>query len=213
MIGSSDDDSLDRLQEFIDVITRLASGDFEARVKLSDRGNELDAIAAGLNMMAEEVSAKFVENERLVYTLEQNVIEMGAQHRTIVSLSTPSLMVWDGILVLPLIGVLDDARAEKLSRELLERIVRSRVDVVIIDVTGIAEMNASTAKHLLDTYTGIRLLGARGILTGLTSANARTMVTLDIDMQSVSLRGSLHDGLMLAFSMTGRRVQESKHGR
>jgi hypothetical protein len=45
-------------------------------------------------------------------------------------------------------------------------------------------------------------------LTGLNSSTARKVAALDIDLQSLTVRGSLHEGLALAFSLTGRRVNE-----
>ncbi|HMY17086.1 MAG TPA: HAMP domain-containing protein [Polyangium sp.] len=213
MTASNQDDILERLNGLIDVITRIAATDFSVRAPLLGTGDEVDAIAAGLNMLAEEIEAKFIENERLVRTLEEKMSELAEQHRTIMSLSTPSMLVWKGILVLPIIGVLNDGRAQKLSQNLLERIVLSGVDVVIIDVTGMAEMTLSTAKHLLDTFTAVRLLGAKGILTGLSSANARSVIELDIDMQAIAIRASLHEGLVLGFALTGRRVHEGNHAR
>ena len=70
MSRSKDELSLERIQELVKLVMRLASGDFSARVQVSDQGDELDGLAAGILMLAEEISAKFAENERLVRTLE-----------------------------------------------------------------------------------------------------------------------------------------------
>lgn len=212
MSEAKDDNQAARLAELLGVVVELAGGNFSARAVVSADRDDLDALVAGVNMLAEEIEAKFAENTRLLATLERNVEEMAAQHRTIMSLSTPSLLVWQGIVVLPLIGVLDTLRAQNLSNELLERITRHGADVVIVDVTGIATVDTATAKHLLDTFSAVRLLGAQCILTGLSAANARSMVDLDIDLRTIIVRGTLHDGLRQAFRMTGRHVHEpTKH--
>lgn len=208
MNEASDEGHIARLSELLNVVMELAAGNFSARAVVSHKGDELDALIAGINMLAEEINAKFSENSRLMETLERNMATMAAQHRTIMSLSTPSLQVWHGIVVLPLIGMLDAGRAQNLSNDLLERIVSHGAEVVIVDVTGIAAVDTTTAKHLLDTFAAVRLLGARCILTGLSAANARSMVDLDLDMQTVTVCGSLHDGLKRAFGMTGKRVYE-----
>ena len=206
MIDGSDEERPSPLSQLLEVVMQLAAGDFSARAVDSGHGDEFDALAVGINMIVEEVVAKFSENERLMQAFEQNMERLTAQHRTIMSLSTPSLAVWEGILVLPIIGLLDEARTQTLSRELLERVLQQKADVVIMDVTGLAEMDTTTVRHLLDTVSALRLLGTRCILTGLGSTNARKMVTFDIDLQGVSMRSTLHDGLKLALSMTGRRV-------
>jgi rsbT co-antagonist protein RsbR len=206
----ADDSQRSRVKEALEVLMRLAAGDFSARAAMSGCGDEMDALIAGINMLGEEIEAKFAENERLLRELERNVEEMAAKNRTIMSLSTPSLLVWRGIVVLPLIGMLDRERAEKLGAELLNQIQHQATRVVIVDITGIAVVDTTTANHLLNTFAAARLLGAGGILTGLSPANARTLASLEVDLGAVAVRGSLHDGLRLAFAMTGRRVLGDK---
>jgi rsbT co-antagonist protein RsbR len=206
----ADDNQPSRLQEALDVMMRLAAGDFSARAAMSGAGDEMDALIAGINMLGEEIEAKFAENERLLRELEQSVAEMAAKNRTIMSLSTPSLLVWKGIVVMPLIGMLDRERAEKLSAELLNQIQHQPTGVVIVDITGLAVVDTTTATHLLNTFAAARLLGTGGILTGLSPASARTLARLDVNLGAVAVRGSLHDGLRLAFAMTGRRVLEDR---
>lgn len=208
MSRSKDELSLERIQELVELVMRLASGDFNARTTLSDQGDELDGLAAGIHMLAEEISAKFTENERLVATLEQTVRDLAKRHETIMALSTPSIMVWQGILVVPLIGMMDSARARNFNIDLLSRISNGGVEVVIVDVTGIAELDHAMAKHLIDTFAAVGLLGSQCILTGLRAATAQKLAALNINLQSLTVRGSLHEGLSLAFSMTGRRVLE-----
>lgn len=201
------------LMSALDVVMQLASGNYEARAVARGENDEIDALVAGINMLAEEVAFKFAENARLVEALEANIAQLHAQQQTILELSTPSLMVWRGIVVLPLVGILDSARAQRLSGELLNRVAQGAIDVVIIDVTGVGEVDIATTNYLLNTFRALRLLGARCILTGLGPSNARTMVTLDVDLSQIAIRGTLHDGLMLAFSMTGRRVVEETRPR
>lgn len=208
MSRSKEELSLERIQELVELVMRLASGDFDARATVTDSGDELDGLAAGIHMLAEEISAKFAENDRLVKTLEQTVKEMAQRHETIMALSTPSMMVWRGILVVPIIGMMDSARAQKFNLDLLNRISNGGAEVVIVDITGIAEMDLAMAKHLMQTFSAVSLLGSQCILTGLSAANARKVAALDVDLQSLTVRGNLHEGLALAFSLTGRRVIE-----
>jgi rsbT co-antagonist protein RsbR len=209
---ATDEDKSTAMSQVLQVIMQLAAGDFSVRAISTGGDDEMDALAVGINMLIEEVVAKFDENARLVQTLEQNMDRMADQHRTIMSLSTPSLLVWKGIVVLPLIGMLDAQRAQNLSGALLNRVAQHSTDVVIVDVTGVAEVDEATVNHLLNTFSALRLLGAKCILTGLGPENARKMSTLSVDMSAIAICGSLHDGLKLAFSMTGRRVVERGAG-
>jgi signal transduction histidine kinase len=50
-----------RLKEILDLIYKLASGELDARGKVSDLGDDYDAILTGLNMLAEELFAHIAE--------------------------------------------------------------------------------------------------------------------------------------------------------
>jgi len=195
-----------RLPQLVAVVMRLAAGEYEARAEDSGRGDDLDALAVGINMLIEEVVAKFGENDKLVRFLGESVEILRRQQQTIEVLSTPSLMVWKGIIVLPIIGVLDNERVLRFSKELLTRVAQEAVDVVILDVTGLAVMDTQTVRLLVDIVGALRLLGARSILTGLRAQAARLLVEFDLDFGTLATRASLYEGLKLALAMTGREV-------
>ena len=68
--------------------------------------------------------------------------------RQVLALSTPIVRVWPGVLLLPLVGVLDDERANRMTSNLLEGVVESEAQVAIIDVSGTVGMDSSAARHL-----------------------------------------------------------------
>ena len=185
---------------------QMAAGDFSARAGVSGSGDQIDALAAGVSMLGEELADKFDTNAALTTNLERALNEAQRQNETITMLSTPTLSVWDGILVVPLVGVLDRDRASDMSEALLGRVQSAGTDVVIIDVTGLATLDTSAAKHLIDTFTAVSLLGAKCILTGISPSNAQNMVGLGVSFSGVATQRTLREGLRLAFEMTGRRV-------
>ncbi len=204
MSGNEEGDG--RIAAILETVMGLARGEFGQRAPVSSGADEVDALASGINMLGEELQEKFAENDALVGRLEQSVRDMAARNETIMELSTPSLLVWDGILVLPLIGTLDTYRAQRLSNQLLDQVQKRAAEVVIIDITGVAVVDTAVAKHLLDVFAAIRLLGAEAVLTGMSPANAISVAKLGIPTDNVTTCGNLHDGLKLAFSMTGHTV-------
>jgi rsbT co-antagonist protein RsbR len=200
-MGSAEDETA-RIANILDTVMGLARGEFGSRAAVSNAADQIDALASGINMLGEELEEKFAENDALVAKLEQSVRDMAARNETIMELSTPSLLVWDGILVLPLIGTLDTYRAQRLSNDLLDQVQKRAAEVVIIDITGVAVVDTAVAKHLLDVFAAIRLLGAEAILTGMSPPNAISVAKLGIPTENVATCGNLHDGLKLAFAMT-----------
>ena len=81
------------------------------------------------------------------------------QRDEILELSTPVIQVWDKVLVLPVIGTLDSARAARLTESLLERIAADQAEVVILDVSGVPAIDTDVAQHLLKTVEAARLMG------------------------------------------------------
>jgi anti-anti-sigma regulatory factor len=209
----TDVDNRSHLTKILEVVLRIAAGDFSARAPVFGHGDELDGLAAGINMLGEELGEKFSENESLTADLREALRDMERQHQLIMELSTPTISVWDGILVVPLIGVLDQDRARDMRQALLDRVQGSGADVVIVDITGLAELDTAAAKHLIDTFAAVALLGSRCVLTGMSPANAQNIVALGVSFGNVATQSTLREGLRLAFRLTDNRVVKTPQGR
>lgn len=138
----------------------------------------------------------------------ENVIRSQAQ--SLLDMSTPVISLWESILLLPLVGVIDSVRAVQIAERLLESIGQTEAEVTLIDVTGVPVMDSSVARHLLRTVAAAEMLGTRVVLTGISPSTAQTMVKLGIDMSSVPTRGSLKAGVALALRMTGREIRAAQ---
>lgn len=128
----------------------------------------------------------------------------------ITELETPVIQVWQGVLALPIIGTLDTARAQRMTEALLEAIVHTSSEIVILDITGIPVVDTAIAKHLLETVAASRLLGAEVLIVGLSSHTAITLVHLGIDLSGVTTRTTMAKGLELAFVRLGLEVVQRR---
>jgi rsbT co-antagonist protein RsbR len=128
------------------------------------------------------------------------------QQQDMLELSTPVVMLWDGVLALPMIGTLDSARTQVVMEALLQRIVETGADIAIIDITGVPTVDTLTAQHLLKTVTAARLMGAECIISGIRPQIAQTIVHLGVDLGNVITKASLADAFRLALQRTGRMV-------
>ncbi len=129
-----------------------------------------------------------------------------SQQHEMLELSTPVLMLWDGVLALPLIGTLDSARTQIVMETLLQRIVETGAQIAIIDITGVPTVDTMTAQHLLKTVTATRLMGAECIISGIRPQIAATIVHLGVDLGVVTTKATLADAFRVALSRSGRGV-------
>lgn len=157
----------------------------------------LDTYEPAANKIATTVAVGFVqERERII--LEQQ--------ESIRSLSTPVLQVRERLLILPIIGVIDPQRARQLTGQLLDAIRANRAKVVVIDMTGVAAMDTYVANHLIQTVEAASLLGAKAIVTGLSSDIASTLVKIGVDLGGMATVGDLQGGIEEAERLLEARV-------
>jgi rsbT co-antagonist protein RsbR len=140
--------------------------------------------------------------------VDQAVLQdtIAQQRATISELETPVIQVWEGILALPIVGTVDTARAQDMTEALLERIVATGSEIVLLDITGVPVVDTAVARHLLETVSAARLLGADVLIVGLSSRTAMTLVQLGIDLSHVTTRATLAKGLEFAFRRLGLAV-------
>jgi rsbT co-antagonist protein RsbR len=114
--------------------------------------------------------------------------------------------VWEGIVLVPIIGTLDSQRTQHLMERLLQRVTETGSPVALLDITGVPTIDTQTAQHLIETISAVRLLGAEVILTGVRPVIAQTLVHLGIDLASVMTRSSLTAGLRMALDLMNLNV-------
>ncbi len=122
--------------------------------------------------------------------------------------STPVLQIWKDVALAPLVGALDARRVHHLLDSTLRHLERHRAKALLVDVTGIPDIDGSVVKALLDLARSARLLGTRAIFTGVSPAMARALVHLDVAFNDIATEANLADGLRLAIDYVGRPVTE-----
>jgi rsbT co-antagonist protein RsbR len=132
---------------------------------------------------------------------QRQIIE--AQQQAISELSTPIIPIMDRIIVMPLVGGIDTARARDIMRSLLAGIGQYRARIAILDITGVPVVDSGVAQHLDRTIQAARLKGAQTIVTGVSDAIAETIVDLGIDWSGVETERDLQTGLVTALERLG----------
>jgi rsbT co-antagonist protein RsbR len=93
-----------------------------------------------------------------------------------------------------------------MNEALLQKIVDTGAEIVIVDITAVPVVDTAVAKHLLETVAAARLLGSEVLMVGLSTRTAITLVHLGVDLSSVITRTTMAKGLELAFARLGLEV-------
>ncbi|WP_437282919.1 AAA family ATPase [Sorangium sp. So ce375] len=168
-----------------------------ANVRLSAQSAELrEANVRLLHELGERERAEAARAE-----LQEEVIRF--QRAKISELSTPLVPISNDVMVMPLIGTLDEERAQDVLETLLDGASKSSSRTVIIDVTGIKGVDQRVANALLKAANALRLLGVQAVLTGIRGEVAQALLQLDIDMSRIVIRGTLQSGIAYAVGRSG----------
>jgi rsbT co-antagonist protein RsbR len=141
--------------------------------------------------LAESESSKSELIERLRYSIDE--------------LSNPILEVWDDVLAMPIIGVVDSRRTADMVQRLLNEVARTQASFVIIDLTGVELVDTKTADHLMKLMRKVEIVGARCVLTGIRPAVAETLVDIGVDFGRLGTLRNLRHGLKEALRFARRQ--------
>ena len=140
----------------------------------------------------------------------RRALEHREQRMQITELSTPVVEIWDGVLLVPLVGTLDDRRSGQLSTALLEAVRAEGARVVLVDITGCTVVDTFTAAHLINTVRSVRLLGADAVVTGVSAHVAADLVKLGVRLEDICTRRRLADGLRLALELLDVKMDKER---
>jgi rsbT co-antagonist protein RsbR len=208
------------LHELMRATKRVAEGHLTQAIAVRG-GGEVAALGRHFNEMMvrlaqtyAELRQALVEKERKSNALQRALdqVRRGQEEQehllqAIREMSTPVIPVRREVLVMPLVGVIDEARAQNIIVTLLAAIEERRARVVILDITGVPLVDTAVAQGLVRAAQAARLLGAEPVLVGTSPQVAETLIALGADLSDLVARADLQSGLEYAI----RRSDSGQH--
>lgn len=184
------------IADILGVLRAVDAGSLDARVELRYAETEpMAALAGTVNAIIQQLSRVREETQVYQRELETQLETIEKQRAAIKELSTPVIELWEGVLCLPLVGLMDTARSTDMTTALLDAVVQKNARCTIIDVTGIQVMDTRTVDHFIRMSKAVRLLGADCVLAGISPYIAQTVVHMGLDVDIVTYR-TLGDALV-----------------
>lgn len=132
------------------------------------------------------------------------------QHSSaMLEMSTPVTPIWEGILLLPLVGIIDSARTQDVMNKTLTKIAETRARVFVLDISGVGTVDTAVANQLIKITKATQLMGCESIISGISPTVARTIVELGVNVGEVKTTATLRDGFELALRSTGIDLRQA----
>ena len=179
------------MSECFAVLDAVRSGDLATRVSDASIESADELMAQFARTLNDTVS----DIESQIATIQRQQNTQAAMENLVRQLQTPILQLWDDVLALPVIGMVDSRRSQEMMETLLGEIVTHRCKYVIIDITGVEIVDTRTADHFVKVMKSAELLGTRCVMTGIRPAVAQTLVELGVDLSSIRTLRNLEEGL------------------
>lgn len=191
-----------RLARAEEVLTRVADGDFDVRIETQGSTDALGSLEMGINFLIVDLRSIDRSNREKADALaiqrrelQEKLVTIEQQEASIRQLTTPVIEVWDDILALPIVGMVDRQRSEELMENLLKRVITSRSRCVILDVTGMDLVDTQTADYLLRIARTVALVGAYCVVSGISPKIAQTLVHMGADLRELRALATLKEGI------------------
>lgn len=212
-----DDASRKAMDEWTQVVVGHLTDVFAGRCSLTldgirDLGEDspLIEVLSGILILHEELQTRETQRAQAVQELEQAVSQLRSQNDELLrsralneELSTPLMRAGSGVLMLPIIGALDEDRSALIVPKVLDEIKNERAHLVILDITGVSSVDARTAQFLTRLVKAAALLGAKTILAGVKPAVAKALIAIEVDLSKLI---AVRD-LAAALQFVGLRAQ------
>ena len=184
------------VEEVLTMLRNVAGGDLSGRLTPQyPDSHPVGALAMSMNAMIDALTTARRNAETHHRELADRIAIVETQRSAIRELSTPIIEVWDRVLCLPIVGMLDSSRAAEMTTGLLAAIVAKKAAFAIIDITGIHVMDTGTTDHFLRMARSVRLLGAQCVLSGVNPEVALTVVRMGAEFSQLRSHRNMRDAL------------------
>ncbi len=211
----------ERMDNVLEVLSMVAIGEVDRdklHALLRPGNDAFSEVEQMIKTLAIDLTEVLEANDQYTGELEKNAQEMleklgtiERQQMAIQELSTPVIEVWDDVLTLPIVGVVDTRRSLDMTERLLQAIVDRQARCVIIDVTGVDIVDTMTADHFVKMIRAAGMLGTYCVVSGMNPEVAQTLARIGVELDGVRTLRSLKDALHHCFEyLRGTTASASK---
>jgi rsbT co-antagonist protein RsbR len=186
----------ERIADILMILSSIGAGSLAERLPGDLEPDDPFAVLyEGINEVVETLVAGQERLTTYQRELETRLHTIEQQRSAIRELSTPVIEVWDRVLCLPVVGLMDTVRSAEMTEALLRAVSEKKSRYAIIDVTGIEVMDSRTTDHFIRMARAVRLMGAEAVLAGISPNIAQTIVHMGIELAGIVTFRSMREAL------------------
>lgn len=166
-----------------------------------NRGDQLEAVN-------QSIAGLIHLDAGLIYqSFEDKRDQLHEQSQAVMAMSTPVTEIWNGILFLPVMGLIDSRRSEDIMNAVLDAIKQSKAREFILDISGVGVVDTAVANYLISITKATALMGCRSTISGISPAISKTIIQLGIDTDDGNTTSTMMDALSDAFANRGLAIK------
>lgn len=149
----------------------------------------------GLEKRINELMDLFLNHFFLSYSQFKDDL-IRSQREMVENLSVPIIPLTRSTSILPLIGFVDQARTDIIEEKVLAQIGSTRIETLIIDLSGVLGMETEVIQRMIDLLEGVKMMGCESVITGLRPEIVKTMIRMGLSFeQKAATKGTLQQAL------------------
>ncbi|MBT2581492.1 STAS domain-containing protein [Planococcus sp. ISL-109] len=118
--------------------------------------------------------------------LSTYALELERAYGQIETLAAPMVPIVEHVAILPVIGEISASRARAIIDQVMHGCAEKGIEVLIIDVSGVSQINSQVGEYLLKLVNVLRLIGVQPVITGI-----QPYMALKVPHFAQALRGTM----------------------
>ena len=127
--------------------------------------------------------------------LTQKTHNLQSQYYQDDALSVPIIKISSRVAICPIVGEIDERRANLILERTLMESSAKKIRSLILDLSGVATLDTMMTQHLFKIVDSLEVMGVDIIVTGVSSEVAIGVVSLGLDLQSLTIKQNLEGAL------------------
>lgn len=189
-----EDVSENELTRSMDITANYGSGTFVGVPVYYNDGTVYGTIC-GLDDRYYKLSEEQLTTFEMMSTLLTYVLELEKANDQIQTLTAPIVPVTKGVAIVPVIGDITAPRAQVIINHVLDKCSKESMDYLIIDVSGVLQINSVVGEYLLKLVNILKVIGVTPVITGIQPFMALRVPHFAAALKDVLIEANLESAL------------------